>query len=159
MQRRHEADQRKREAAERHKEALERAQEAAAKRLTEEAGYGLGATKATFESHHTMVSQEGTEPPEGTDYYRILETQGGRVIADEVTIYASSPFSAHERMALLGGVDLPNGANPLPELEHGGCYVWRSAVLKRLIGKEYAEATAEGESNTARMEAVSSPKC
>jgi hypothetical protein len=107
-----------------------------------------------------MVSQEGTEPPEGTDYYRITETNPhGRVTGYEVTIYASPPFSNGERIGLLGGVDLPNGAEPLPDLEHSHCYVWRSAVLKRLIGKEYAEGTTEDGTNSARMEAVPSPRC
>jgi hypothetical protein len=156
---RREADKRMREAAERHKEAIERHREEDARKLEEQEGYGLGATRATFEAHNTMASQEGSEPPEGTDYYRILETRNGRVIADEVTIYASPPFSNQERMGLLGGVDLPHGAEPLPELEHGGCYVWRSSVLKRLVGGEYAEATTESGTTTARMEAVSSPRC
>jgi hypothetical protein len=130
------------------------------KRQEEAAGHGLGATKATFEANNTMQSQEGTEPPEGTDYYRITETgPRGRVMGYEVTIYATPPFSNQERIGLLGGVDLPNGTEPLPSLEHSDCYVWRSPALERLIGKEYAEGTTEDETDSARMEAVSTPRC
>lgn len=152
-------DAREAAATKRAEERKERA-EAAAKKLEESAGHGLGATKATFESNNTMASTEGTEPPEGTDYYRITETDShGRVTGYEVTIYASPPFSNQERIGLLGGVDLPNGAEPLPELEHSHCYVWRSAVLKRLIGKEYAEGTTESGTETAQMQAVTQPNC
>lgn len=147
-------------AATKRAEARKERAEAAAKKLEESAGHGLGATKATFESNNTMASTEGTEPPEGTDYYRITETDShGRVTGYEVTIYASPPFSNQERIGLLGGVDLPNGAEPLPELEHSHCYVWRSAILKRLIGKEYAEGTTESGTETAQMQAVTQPNC
>jgi hypothetical protein len=147
-------------AATKQAEARKEHVEAAAKKLEESAGHGLGATRATFESNNTMASTEGTEPPEGTDYYRITETDShGQVTGYEVTIYASPPFSNQERIGLLGGVDLPNGAVPLPELEHSHCYVWRSAVLKRLIGKEYAEGTTESGTDTAQMQAVSQPSC
>jgi len=147
-------------AATKRAEARKERAEAAATKLEESAGHGLGATKATFESNNTMASTEGTEPPEGTDYYRITETDShDRVAGYEVTIYASPPFSNQERIGLLGGVDLPNGAEPLPELEHSHCYVWRSAVLKRLIGKEYAEGTTESGTDTAQMQAVTQPNC
>jgi hypothetical protein len=147
-------------AATKRAEARKERAEAAAKKLEESAGHGLGATKATFESNNTMASNEGTEPPEGTDYYRITGTDShGLVTGYEVTIYASPPFSNQERIGLLGGVDLPNGAEPLPELEHSHCYVWRSTVLKRLIGKEYAEGTTESGTETAQMQAVTQPNC
>jgi hypothetical protein len=147
-------------AATKRAEARKERAEAAAKKLEESAGHGLGATKATFESNNTMTSTEGTEPPEGTDYYRITETDShGRGTGYEVTIYASPPFSNQERIGLLGGVDLPNGTEPLPELEHSHCYVWQSAVLKRLIGKGYAEGTTESGTDTAQMQAVTQPNC
>ena len=59
-----------------------------AKKLDEDAGHGLVATKAVFEANNTMVSQEGAEPPDGSDYYRIMATDShNRVTAYEVTIY------------------------------------------------------------------------
>jgi hypothetical protein len=148
-----------REAKKAHAQHVREARAAARRKLDEAAGNGLGATKAVFEANNTMISQEGTEPPDGTDYYRITETDSGRVVGYEVTIYASPPFSNRERIGLLGGVDLPKGTKPLPDLEHAHCYVWRSPVLKRLIGKESAEGTTDDGTNSARIEAVSSPNC
>lgn len=154
------AEQHAKEAAEERATKRREAHEAAVKRLEGSAGHGLGTTKAVFEANNTMTSQEGTEPPEGTDYYRITESNhDGRVTGYEVTIHATPPFSNHERIALLGGVDLPNDAEPLPNLEHSDCYVWRSADLKRLIGMEYAEGTTGDGTSSATMQAVSAPKC
>jgi hypothetical protein len=155
-----ESAKRRREAVEKRAEVGRRRREAAAKKQEEEGGHGLGATKTVFEANNTMVSQQGTEPPEGTDYYRITETNlHNRITGYEVTIYASPSFSNQQRIALLGGIDLPNDAEPQPQLEHSHCYVWRSALLKRLIGKEYAEGTTEAGTDNARMQAVSSPSC
>jgi hypothetical protein len=156
---RRDARERERAAAERHREAVDRRREEAARKLAEEAGHGLGATKAVFEANNTMVSQEGSEPPEGTDYYEITETAHGRVTGYAVTIYASPPFSDQERIGLLGGVNLPDGTEPLPGPEGRRCYAWRSPILKRLIGSEYAEGTTESGTDTARMQAVSSTSC
>jgi hypothetical protein len=47
----------------------------------------------------------------------------------------------------------------LPSFEHSHCYVWRGSNLKKLLGKEYAEGTTETGTDTATMEAVSTPRC
>jgi hypothetical protein len=81
----------------------------------------------------------------------------GRVTGHEVTINANPPFSDRERMLLLARVNLPNDVAGGPEADT--CVIWRSATLRALLGSEYAKATTTTGSNTARMEASSSPQC
>jgi hypothetical protein len=120
---------------------------------------GFGATKANFVAHNNVT--EGVppaEPAEGTDEYAInsLNSQG-RVIAYTVTTHFSPPESARELLILGGGIYLP-GIVPVIR-ETSTCMVWRSSNLRRLIGKEYAQATTETESISFHMEAVSQPTC
>jgi hypothetical protein len=125
------------ERAKQQQEAKERAHEEAVNKLEEAAGHGLVATKSTFEANNTASE---SEPPVGSDNFRIGETNNaGRVTSYESNNYASPPFSKREPMLLLDSVNLPHDATIVHE--SADCMAWHSVILKRLIGSEYAEAT------------------
>lgn len=120
---------------------------------------GLGTTKAAFKAGNTVTEHEPpTEPAEGTDEDAIETTNSeGRVTKYERIFHFSPPPSNHERLGLVAGVDLP-GYPPVVS-ETSTCEVWRSPILKRLVGDEYAQATTADESTSVTMEAVSHPAC
>jgi len=120
---------------------------------------GLGATKAAFKAGNDVTEHEPpAEPAEGTDEDAIEATNSeGRVTKYERIFHLSPPPSNHERLGLVAGIDLP-GYPPVVR-ETSTCEVWRSPVLKRLVGDEYAQATTTDESTSVTMEAVPGPTC
>jgi hypothetical protein len=120
---------------------------------------GLGATKAAFKAGNTVTEHEPpAEPAEGTDEDAIETTNSeGRVTKYERIFHFSPPPSNSERLGLVAGIDLPR--YPAVVRETSTCEVWRSPILKRLVGDEYAQATTENESTSVTMEAVSHPTC
>jgi hypothetical protein len=151
-----EAARRRQEAREQQAAHQKEAREAEAKKLEEDAGNGLGVTKATFDANHDVNA--GPEPPLGTAVYTVTSTDSaGRVTAYEVNIHASPPFSDRERIVLLSGVSLPNNAEIVRETTT--CLDWRSPTLRRLIGTEYAQGSTESGTESAQMQAVVTPSC
>lgn len=120
---------------------------------------GLGATKAAFKAGNNVTEHEPpAEPAEGTDEDAIETTNSeGRVTKYERIFHFSPPPSNRERLGLVAGIDLPG--YPAVVNETSTCEVWRSPILKRLVGDEYAQATTENESTNVTMEAVSHPTC
>jgi len=154
--RRKEAAEARAEAARRAAEA--RAEEAAAqtRRLGEQAGSGLGATRADFEAGNRTA--EGTGPvPAGAVFTVIAVNGSGRVIAYAVRVPARPPLDAAQRLARLARAGLPTDAVSVRSTAL--CEDWRSPTLLRLIGTEYAEATTEAGSRDAQMQAVAGPGC
>ena len=120
---------------------------------------GLGATKAAFKAGNNVTEHEPpAEPAEGTDEDAIEATNSeDRVTKYERIFHFSSPPSNSERLGLVAGIDLPR--YPAVVRETSTCEVWRSPILKRLVGDEYAQATTENESTSVTMEAVPHPSC
>lgn len=119
-------------------------------------GYGgLGATVKAFYAHNPHGSRF---PPLGVAYYKVDATKHDRVTAYHVTINARPPYSARERVTLVGGVNLPSDARET-RLNRDRCIVWRSRTLQRLIGMRYAAATTGSEKTTAYMQAERTPHC
>jgi hypothetical protein len=120
---------------------------------------GLGATRAAFRAGNNVTEHEPpAEPAEGTDEDAIETTNSeGRVTKYERIFHFSPPPSNHERLSLVAGIDLP-GYPPVVS-ETSTCEVWRSPILKRLVGDEYAQATTADESTSVTMEAASHPTC
>jgi hypothetical protein len=120
---------------------------------------GLGATKAAFKAGNNVTEHEPpAEPAEGTDEDAIDTTNSeGRVTKYERIFHFSPPPSNRERLGLVAGVELPG--YPAVVRETSACEVWRSPILKRLVGDEYAQATTTDESTSVTMEAVLHPTC
>jgi hypothetical protein len=120
---------------------------------------GLGATRAAFKIGNTVTEHEPpAEPAEGTDEDAIEATNSeNRVTKYERIFHFSPPPSNRERLSLVAGIDLPG--YPAVVRETSTCEVWRSPILKRLVGDEYAQATTVDESTSVTMEAVSQPSC
>ncbi|HXN39382.1 MAG TPA: hypothetical protein VN892_15190 [Solirubrobacteraceae bacterium] len=98
------------------------------------------------------------EPAEGTDEDAIEATNSeDRVTKYERIFHFSPPPSNRERLGLVSGIDLPG--YPAAVRETPTCEVWRSPILKHLVGDEYAEATTTDESTSVTIEAVSHPSC
>jgi hypothetical protein len=116
---------------------------------------GLGASVAAFYAQNPHGT---SSPPLGVAYYRVDRKRNGRVIAYEVQINAQPPFSARERLALLGGINLPADATET-NLNRTHCIVWRSRTLGSLIGMEYAAGTTDSTSNIAQMRVETRPNC
>jgi hypothetical protein len=120
---------------------------------------GLGATKAAFKAGNNVTEHEPpAEPAQGTDEDAIETTNSeGRVTKYERIFHFSPPPNNRERLGLVAGVELPG--YPAVVRETSACEVWRSPILKRLVGDEYAQATTADESTSVTMEAVSHPTC
>ncbi len=120
---------------------------------------GLGARKVAFKAGNTVTEHEPpAEPAEGTDEDAIETTNSeNRVTKYERIFHFSPPPSNRERLSLVAGIDLPG--YPAVVRETSTCEVWRSPILKRLVGDEYAQATTADESTSVTMEAVSHPTC
>lgn len=120
---------------------------------------GLGATKAAFKAGNNVTEHEPPpEPAEGSDEDAIEATNSeDRVTKYERIFHFSPPPSNRERLGLVAGIDLPG--YPAVVNETSTCEVWRSPILKRLVGDEYAQATTESESTSVTMEAVSHSTC
>jgi hypothetical protein len=120
---------------------------------------GLGATKAAFKAHNNVTEHEPpAEPAEGTDEDAIETTNSeDRVTKYERIFHFNPPPSNRERLDLVAGIGLPG--YPAVVRETSTCEVWRSPILKRLVGDEYAQATTADESTSVTMEAVSHPSC
>lgn len=119
-------------------------------------GYGgLGAPVRAFYAKNTHGAGI---PPLGLVYYAVDATVRGRVSAFHITINARPPFSARERIAQVGGIDLPSDAIET-NLNTNHCLVWHSKKLGKLIGMQYAAATTGADNTTAYMRAESRPHC
>lgn len=119
-------------------------------------GYGgLGSTVRAFYAQNTHGSGF---PPLGLVYYHVDATRHGRVTAFHILINARPPFSARERIAQVGGIDLPIDATET-NLNSDHCLVWHSRKLGKLIGMAYAAATTGSDNTTASMRAERSPHC
>jgi hypothetical protein len=120
---------------------------------------GLGATKEAFKAHNNVTEhQPPSEPAEGTDEDAIeAVNSANRVTKYERTFHFNPPPSSAERLRLVDGIDLPGYPSTVHETDT--CMVWRSPILKQLIGKEYAQATTAPESTSVMMEAVAHPSC
>ncbi len=112
---------------------------------------GLGATRASFDAAHG--SDEALK--QETLYTLVTSNKARRVISYQVTY--PSAMSDIERINLLGGTALPAGAVVVQETPI--CKLWRSAVLRRLIGFEYARATTVPGTTSAQIRATSIPGC
>ena len=119
-------------------------------------GYGgLGASVGAFYAQNTHGSGV---PPLGLVYYAVDATRHGRVTAFHVTINVSPPFVAIERIAQVGGMNLPIDATKT-NLNSDHCLVWHSKKLGKLIGMQYAAATTGSDNTTASLRAESKPHC
>jgi hypothetical protein len=92
---------------------------------------GLGAKAAAFRAQNP----QGHHPSLGQAFIDIDRTRGGRVIAYHIEVNAKNHWTNRERIALLGGINLPVDATET-NLNGNTCIVWRSATLKRLMGNQ-----------------------
>ncbi len=114
---------------------------------------GLGATRSSFEAAHGSGSHETLARE--TLYTLVTSNAAGRVVSYQVTF--PSAMSDMQRINMLGGAALPTGA--IVAQETPICKLWRSAVLHKLIGLEYARATTVPGTTSAQIRATSIPSC
>jgi len=81
-----------------------------------------------------------------------------RVTAYHVRFLTTPPLSAPQRLALLGGSNLPVDARET-NVNSSYCIVWHSRTLGRLIGMQYAAATTPPGKPTAHIHAERKPHC
>lgn len=117
---------------------------------------GLGATVKAF---YAQNSHGPGSPPLGAVYFHIDRVAHGRVIAYDIKINATPPFSARERVAMSGGINVPLDATET-SLNGTYCIVWHSKELGKLIGFQYAAATTTPQDRTtAFVHAERRPRC
>jgi len=97
-------------------------------------------------------------PPLGAVYYAIDQTSHGRVTAFHYRDQRLAALSARERLAQVGGINLPIDATET-NLNSTYCLVWKSRTLKKLVGMGYAAATTGIDNTTAQMRAEATPHC
>jgi hypothetical protein len=119
---------------------------------------GLGSRSAAF------VSQHPGEPPNpsavhGINWFTILSTNHqGRVTAFRMNENDEPPEESRERISFARNSELPSDAEIIePNTET--CIVWRSGILRKLIGDEYAAASTIEGSASAELRAEPSPSC
>jgi hypothetical protein len=82
----------------------------------------------------------------------------GRVTAYHIVDMSSPLDSNRERLALLAGLGLPRDAVET-NLNNDTCLVWRSPMLKKLVGMEYAQTTTSTGSTSAEAQVTATPHC
>lgn len=115
---------------------------------------GLGARVAAFYAHN----QHGQSPPVlGTTNATVIATRAGRVTQWRLETNFRPRPSNFERLVLLGGVNLPRDAKGTRR--SSTCMVWRSRILKNLIGMEYAVGTTVTGTVSSEIRAQGQPRC
>ncbi|HLJ02997.1 MAG TPA: hypothetical protein VKT31_06125 [Solirubrobacteraceae bacterium] len=132
----------------------------AASRCVDTPGYGgLGAGMRAFDANNdNSIRPAGPTP--GAAWYFVTATAHGCVSGFALRDAGSPPLTARELLFLVGN-PLPRDARRVASTET--CAVWRSASLKRAIGRPYAVARASGQAGpragTAEIAVNMSPAC
>lgn len=140
----------------RRREAVRKRSQEAARRAEAHLGHGLGATEGVFNADNTIG--HGPDPPPGVAWMHVMYKIGSRVAAFNINANFTPAMSPHELILLMSIHNLPEDSTLVTE--HESCIVWRSPMLGRLLGNEFAEGfVEEADDKYAELISTSKPEC